>query len=450
MPIPDHLFAEMPRLSDSALRALLAMTHLSFRYDPEAGQWVKPERTFSRADVQAECTLSSQGTRNGLDELEEAGYVGVDRSGQSYEHELKMGVPSSRFTYVPTDLFEEASSLSGPELRLVLAVLRATWGWTTDLPETAAPEHRRWAQLSTRALSELTGRSGTSVKKAAQKLQGTWLRRRRPTSGTYHYRFRSEVLTTETAPEQGGSTPGEVAVQKRQKAVFSMGLPNDLPPDRQQSDPPRRGRIERRLETSAKHTATPERADRTQENSPSPSGRSAVREGKSPRERPGGSDRSEESSIDLTGFSDRKRELGQKLVNVGVWPRRIPELLGRFSTERIEANFELFRKRAPGVRDGGAWLTAAIEGGFALPSPSESDVETTSSTETSAEGRADTLPAPGTKVSETRRRALLEAGLATEADFDRFADYDDPGQKQHFFRVDKTPPRARSSPASRR
>jgi hypothetical protein len=43
-----------------------------------------------------------------------------------------------------------------------------------------------------------------------------------------------------------------------------------------------------------------------------------------------------------------------------------------------------------------------------------------------------------------RKRKLLGAGLATEADFDRFADYDDPTEKQHFFRVDKTP-----SPAAR-
>ena len=55
MPIPDAVFAAMPRLSDSALRALLGLIRLSFRFDPEERQWVKPGRTFSRAAIQAEC-----------------------------------------------------------------------------------------------------------------------------------------------------------------------------------------------------------------------------------------------------------------------------------------------------------------------------------------------------------------------------------------------------------
>jgi len=34
VPVPDAVFAEMPDLSDSALRCLLALVHLSFRFDP--------------------------------------------------------------------------------------------------------------------------------------------------------------------------------------------------------------------------------------------------------------------------------------------------------------------------------------------------------------------------------------------------------------------------------
>jgi hypothetical protein len=47
-------------------------------------------------------------------------------------------------------------------------------------------------------------------------------------------------------------------------------------------------------------------------------------------------------------------------------------------------------------------------------------------------------PKPGTKVSEARKRELLQAGLASEEDFDRFT-HGAPDEKQHFYRVDKTP-----------
>ena len=87
-------------------------------------------------------------------------------------------------------------------------------------------------------------------------------------------------------------------------------------------------------------------------------------------------------------------------------------------------------------------------GGFALPSSSDSPSGSPSgaaggpepSKESStADPASGGLPQPGTKVSETRRRNLLEAGLAEKGEFDRFARYDDPTEKQHFFQLEKTP-----------
>jgi len=494
MPLPDSLFKDMRAMSDSAFRALLGLIRLSFRYDPETSTWVCPDRTFSRADIQAECGLSGQGTRNGLSELEERGYVSIDRSGRSYKHRLEMRVPSSSFTYVPTDLLEEAPALSGTELRLIFAVLRATWGWTTsstDSDGSAQTEHERWESLSTAALARMTGRSPSAVKQAAQALQGTWIQRRRPTSGAYCYRFRAEALTAglegglaETGREPEGRKP---RVKRKQEAVFSMGIPNDLPPDRQQSGPPHKGNKESFSKRSAKHGATFKRAEKIQENPPSQDGNSAVRDPKSPSQdlvnRPGPErSRSERGShqgrqgagqdnggeIDLTGFSDRKRELGQKLANVGVWPRRIPELLGRYSAERIEANFQLYRKRAQQVKKSGAWLATAIEEGYVLPSPTDesstdgspsdgSPSEPTSSSSArqgsqQAESRAapanppdgesaPALPEPGTKVSQERKEALIETGRAEQADFDR-APSDERGVPRFFYKIDPGPSRA--------
>jgi len=60
---------------------------------------------------------------------------------------------------------------------------------------------------------------------------------------------------------------------------------------------------------------------------------------------------------------------------VGVWAGRIAELLSRFSTERIRANFQLYRRRAAEqtIRKPGAWLWKAITDGYALPNSSRSD-----------------------------------------------------------------------------
>jgi hypothetical protein len=511
--MPDAIIGEMPKMTDSALRSLLGLIRLSFRFDPEKKVWVCPDRTFLRSAIETESGLSGQGTRNGLEELEELGYVSIDRSGRSHEHALEIGVPTSRYTYVPTGLLE-APSLLGTDLRLILAALRTTWGWTTNPAETSSTEqtgstkrgappehdrlqHKRWAQLSTAALAQLTGRSETAVKEAARRLNGTWLQRRRPTSGAYYYRFRSEVLSeaaleeaTETAAARAeaanveatkavstGSEERYLRVKKKTDAVFSMGIPNDLAPDRQQSDSPHRGTIESSSKRSAKQCARFKQTAADEKGPHFPRRDSAVlgsgnrppgstkKPAQSPQTRQtrpkqnphrGPEERCiQNNQVSLTGFSDQKQELGQKLANAGIWPSAIPELLGRFSAGRIEANFELFRKRAPQVQNQGAWLRTAIEEGYALPS-SVSSLEETSSEETPSVRGSDgdrkngnspskSVPEPGTKVSETRRRELIRRGLATEADFERFAYYDDPTELQHFFQIEKAP-----SPASRR
>jgi hypothetical protein len=132
-------------------------------------------------------------------------------------------------------------------------------------------------------------------------------------------------------------------------------------------------------------------------------------------------------------------------MNVGVRPRCVPGLLTRFSAGRIEANLQLYRRRAPAVQKPGAWLYAAITQGFALPSPKEAapkEIGTEGAPSgrsgyTNQDGDSSFLPEPGEKVSETLRRELIREGLAREEDFDKFNDYDDPDRKQHFFQLEK-------------
>jgi hypothetical protein len=497
LPVPDWLFSEMAGMSDSALRSLLGLTRLSFRFDPEASKpdaagWVKPARSFTRKEIESETGLSSQGARNGLAELAEAGHVSIDSSGRSFEYTLEISVPTARYTYVPTAFLEAASALSGTELRLVLTVLRATWGWTeapgsTKDPSTKnpganekAPAHRRWARLSLSELARRTGRSETAIKEAATQLQGSFLERLRPTGGAYYYRFLPEAVRPDTnsIEESSGETsePSEVRVKKKAETRIRLslygGTANDLTMGRQKSDPPYANR-EFTLEKKAKHgtrevkssreSAPPERSENAVLGSPSspsenkrrgssqgknraPSQKSSSRQRKSPRSKPESSNRTGTSptDIDLSGFSERLQGLGETLMNVGVRPGCVPGLLTRFSAGRIEANLQLYRRRAPAVEKPGAWLYTAITQGFALPSQKIASEETGtegassgSSSDTNQDGHSSFLPEPGEKVSETLRRELIREGLAREEDFDKFNDYDDPDRKQHFFQLEK-------------
>jgi hypothetical protein len=483
----------MAGMSDSALRSLLGLTRLSFRFDPEASKpdaagWVKPARSFTRKEIESETGLSSQGARNGLAELAEAGHVSIDTSGRSFEYTLEISVPTSRYTYIPTAFLEAASALSGTELRLVLTVLRATWGWTTSSDRSRrgsskgkSVEHRRWARLSIAELARRIGRSETAIKDAATQLQGRYLERLRPTGGAYYYRFLPEAVRPDTNSIEEGSgetsRPSGVRVKKKAEARIRLslygGIANDLAMDRQKSDPPYANReftLEKkakqgaREEKTSSESAPPERsADAVLGNpsSPSenkrrgssrsksraPSQKSSSRERKSPSSKPESSNRAGTSldDIDLSGFSERLQELGEILTNVGVRPRCVPALLTCFSARRIEANLQLYRRRAPAVQKPGAWLYAAITQGFALPSPKEAAPKETGtegapsgrSSETNPDGDNSFLPEPGEKVSETLRRELIREGLAREEEFDKFNDYDDPDRKQHFFQLEK-------------
>jgi len=493
LPLPDWVFSKMAGMSDSALRSLLGLTRLSFRFDPAEATWVKPARSFTRKEIESETGLSSQGARNGLAELAEASLVSIDTSGRSYEYTLEISVPTARYTYVPTAFLEAASALSGTELRLVLTVLRATWGWTTSSNSSGSKsvEHRRWARLSLSKLARRTGRSETAIKDAATQLQGRYLERLRPTGGAYYYRFLPEAVRPDTnsIEESSGesasekksagetSEPSGVRVKKKAEARIRLslygGIANDLAMGRQKSAPPyayREFTLEKKAQQGAREqkssseSATPKRSEDAVLGNPSSppenkrrgsgrgksrasSRRSSSRQRKSPRSNPESSNRAatDPSDIDLSRFAERLQELGEILISVGVRPRCVPGLLTRFSAGRIEANLQLYRRRAPAVEKPGAWLYAAITQGFALPSPKKTASEETSTeeapsgrpSETNQGGGSSFLPEPGEKVSETLRRELIREGLAREEDFDKFSDYDDPDRKQHFFQLEK-------------
>lgn len=100
--------------------------------------------------------------------------------------------------------------------------------------------------------------------------------------------------------------------------------------------------------------------------------------GTQPRNRSGLKDQSQPNpdgenrtslTADFSDLSPEKRDLAEKLANVGVWTGRIAEILSHFSPERIRANFQLYRRRTAEqtIRKPGAWLSQAIAEGYALP-----------------------------------------------------------------------------------
>ena len=360
MPVPDRVFSEMPSMSDAALRCLLALIRESFRFDPEASTWTCSERSFSRQEIETATGLSDQGTRNGLADLEEAGWAQVDRSGRSYSYALRMEVPTERYTYVPTTLPEKAPGLpSATALRALLAVLRATWGWTSKeqrsgetASQTAQKQtvHQRWAALPTSTLSGLTGCSEPALREAIGALEGEWISRVQPGHGAYLYRILPGAL--DPAEKATGS---EESPSKRPSS--NPPTANEIIPDRQRNYPhshPYRETCRDR------QTREPDfkRASDPQTEPPNSNQPGAVPDSQN---EPG----KEATDTDLSEFSDRKESLYRKLTNAGVWPDRAKECLRRYSLARVEANFELFRVRAPEIDDHGAWLCAAITDGYA-------------------------------------------------------------------------------------
>ncbi len=433
VPVPNAVFGRMPEMSDSALRCLLALIHLSFRFDPAEGEWTSAEGWLSRGDVEAASGLSDQGTRNGLSQLESIGWARADRSGRSYHYQLALGVPTARFTQVPTALLDKLPALdTGAGLRVVLAVLRGTWGWTSKEmdPQSGALQavHDRWTELPSQALAKMTGRSKTAVTRAAKALQGTWIGRVRPGNGACKYRFLTEAVgdasSRSSSSNSSGSSSGSSSENSRDSDSFCRGDANDLTPNRQNSDPPsfskksssrdkhgqasNKSKPKQRVEPSSGETcAVPtEKSQKAGRRAASDNGRSES--GQHKRQTSGRGS----PSADFGDLPPEKRDLAEKLANVGVWAGRIAELLSRFSCSRIRANFQLYRRRAAEqtIRKPGAWLHEAIVEGYALQ-PSGEDGPGGPSKESSL---------PSLEHKETVSRAEKEEYTAQGIPKDRF------------------------------
>ncbi len=398
IPVRDAFFREIPELSDVALQSLLTLIHLSHRYDPAEESWIHTERWLSRSDIEEGAGISSQGTRDGLKELEASGWAQADREGRSYSYQLLLEVPDRRYTYLPTELLERTSGLGSAELRVLLVVLRGTWGWTEDKQKPEGGHetvHARWTGLSTQDLSDATGRSETAVKRAIKALEGEWVERARPSSGAYHYRF----------------LPEAVSESSRENSSSSKGTSKNLTPHRQKSDPPS---SYRESLSRDKHSQSEEKKEPAESPQPKTEQEGAMpSENTSDQKQPSSEgpaqpnhDNRQTSEPNFSDLPPEKRNLAEKLANVGVWARRIAEVLSRYSKERIRANFQLYRRRAAEntIHSGGAWLYQAITEGYALPTQ-------TTPTEASTSNSSG-VPEHKEIVSEEQKEAYISRGIS--------------------------------------
>lgn len=419
IPARDAFFREMPSLSDVALRSLLSLIHLSHRYDPAEERWIHTERWLSRSEIQEAAGVSSQGTRDGLNELVAEGWARMDREGRSHSYQLLLEVPDQRYTYIPTELLEKLDELGSTELRVALVVLRNTWGWTETKEKPKGGHetvHVRWTGLSNQDLCDATGRSETAVKRAAKGLENRWIKRVRPSpSEPYNYRFLPEAVADGSGEK---STPSE--------ETSNEDTSKNLTPHRQKSDPPSsyRESLSRDKHSQPEEKKEPQESrepkaaegenampsENTSEKKPpdtepppSPESDREPPDTKEPPHRKNSNRKT--SSPDFSNLPAEKQELAQKLGNVGVWAGRVAEVLSRFSTERIRANFQLYRKRAAEntIHCGGAWLYRAITEGYTLPN-----------SDTPAEASKGSTPEHKQVVSEEEKEAYINQGIPKE------------------------------------
>jgi hypothetical protein len=509
--VPDQVFEEIPEMSDAALKALLALIGRSFRFDPEASSWTNPRDWFARRPLEEASGLSDEGTRSGLAELEERGWADVDRSAQGYRYRLATDVPEARYTYVPSALLTSVGELpSGAALRVLMATLRRTWGWTQASPhggtcsgesgaqgastsagegrpkgstseDAAGPVHQRWAKISVPTLAAATGRSAPSVRQAARVLaKEGWIHRVRFGQSAYHYRVQAGPLLPGQSPEGRGSKVGEKPKEKsesesgpaagRSHPSISFSKPpgaNELTAGRQQTCPPssyKRVSFREQTQTSDEKPAGAEAAgEAPQASGPGP--RAVPESHKNPQGRPTTErPNAGEETVPPSGTPKKpeipknQRELYQKLLAAGIWPDRARECLKRYSMRRIEANFELWRRRkndpeAPPIGDDGAWLCAAITDGYAdlgetrtsetrssrAPNQASKESPTQNST---GKARAGHVPEPSTggppehkqKVSPEEKKRLVQRHDGVEAGhFHRFRHGKSPTEEQFLY-----------------
>lgn len=180
VPVPNRVFDEMDDLSGCAVRLSLLMIREAYEW--HRGRWTTPIRFVTRSDLQP-CGMSRESVRRAADELEEMGWISIERGGHEHAYRWLLSVPQSSFTYLPLPLLHEAHRIdSHSALSVLLCVYDATWGWTKRMGE--GVHHQASAALSASEIGDRCGLSKPTVRAAASDLEEVEaIRRGRPHGG---------------------------------------------------------------------------------------------------------------------------------------------------------------------------------------------------------------------------------------------------------------------------
>ncbi len=269
-------------------------------------------------------------------------------------------------------------------------------------PDTGGSEafHKRWDRLPISKPAVKTSYSTTALRQATCRLEETYVERARPEGpgGAYHYHIHPGVFE----PSKTKTDKDQIDKVRTDEAQTGGEEPSWREPDGKESD--------QRKTSSRKTSASGEEAStrRRDQTAGKASSGSRFPEKDSP-----------EKDFSETGFSETESGLLRKLTNAGVWPREAGKLVQRYSASRVEANFQLWRRRkndpeAPSVGTDGAFLRAAIAEG------NGSGKETTSTRKAAPAKKAALAKkvAPAQKVSHKqkvspreKRRLTREEGM---------------------------------------
>ncbi len=226
-------------------------------------------------------------------------------------------------------------------------------------PDTGGSEafHKRWDRLPISKPAVKTSYSTTALRQATCRLEETYVERARPEGpgGAYHYHIHPGVFE----PSKTKTDKDQIDKVRTDEAQTGGEEPSWREPDGKESD--------QRKTSSSKTSASGEEATSEKEASTRRRDQTA---GKASLGSRFPEKDSPEKDFSETGFSETESGLLRKLTNAEVWPREAGKLVQRYSAGRVEANFQLWRRRkndpeAPSVGSDGAFLRAAIAEGYA-------------------------------------------------------------------------------------
>jgi phage replication O-like protein O len=134
------------------------------------------------------------------------------------------GFESPNYTQVPNDLFDRLGEFDKSDLKVLLVIIRNTFGY-----------HRDRAEISTREMADITGLSISSIKPAADKLESMGLIEK-ITDGQKSITWRAVVASDSmigTRKRKGVSTIGTAAIQPSVQGVSTIESQSGLNKDKE-------------------------------------------------------------------------------------------------------------------------------------------------------------------------------------------------------------------------